>query len=167
MKEFSNEELSKLLVSKVEQLKKEKAQTQELNERLQQQMAELEETTCKLEETQEELKNERDNLDRQVKLKTEQLLKAEKFTAIGELSSRIAHDLRNPLSIIKNSSEMIQMSQKNMDKKTKGHWERIDRGIYRIRHQVDDVCAFSFFSCSTLLTSNFDNSSLENSFMKK
>jgi len=139
MKEFSNEELSKLLVTKVEQLKKEKMQTQELNERLENHLAELEETTCKLEETQEELKNERDNLEIQVKQKTKQLLKAEKWTAIGELSARIAHDLRNPLSIIKNSSELIQMSQKNMDKKTKGHWERLDRGIYRIRHQVDDV----------------------------
>jgi len=49
MREFSNEELSKLLVSKVDQLKKEKAQTQELNERLQQHLTELEETTCKLE----------------------------------------------------------------------------------------------------------------------
>ncbi len=87
MREFSNEELSKLLVTKVEQLKKEKEQTQELNERLEEHLAELEETTCKLEETQEALKKERDNLTRQVKLKTEQLLKTEKLTAIGELSA--------------------------------------------------------------------------------
>ena len=139
MREFSNEELSKLLVSKVEQLKKEKAQTQELNERLQQHLVELEETTCKLEETQEELKNERDNLERQVKLKTEQLLKKEKLTAIGELSARIAHDMRNPLSIIKNSLEIMKSSQKNMDEKTKKQWDRIDRSIFRISHQVDDV----------------------------
>jgi len=56
MREFSNEELSKLLVTKVGQLKKEKEQTQDLNERLEEHLAELEETTCKLEETQEELK---------------------------------------------------------------------------------------------------------------
>jgi len=87
MKEFSNEELSKLLVTKVAQLKKEKNQSQELNERLENHLAELEETTCKLEETEQELKNERDNLENQVKLKTKQLLKAEKLTAIGELSA--------------------------------------------------------------------------------
>jgi len=57
MREFSNEELSKLLVTKVAQLKQEKAQTQELNERLEQHLAELEETTCKLEETQEMLED--------------------------------------------------------------------------------------------------------------
>jgi len=134
MREFSNEELSK-----VEQLKKEKAQTQELNERLEQHLLELEETTCKLEETQQELKKERDNLERQVKLKTEQLLKTEKLTAIGELSARIAHDMRNPLSTIKNSLEIMKSSQKNMDAKTKMQWDRIDRSLFRISHQVDDV----------------------------
>ncbi len=139
MKEFSNEELSKLLVTKVEQLKKEKEQTQELNEKLQEHLAELEETTCKLEETQEELQNERDNLERQVKLKTEQLLKSEKLSAIGELSARIAHDMRNPLSVIKNSLEIMKSKQKNMDAKTKMEWDRIDRSIFRMSHQVDDV----------------------------
>jgi len=142
MREFTNEELAKLLATKVEQLKKEKVQTQDLNERLEQHLAELEETTCKLEETQRELENERDNLDRQVKLKTEKLLKTEKWTAIGELAARIAHDIRNPLSIIKNSAELIQMNQKNMDKETKEQWKRIERAVYRISHQVDDVLHF-------------------------
>ncbi len=139
MREFSNEELSKLLVTKVAQLKKEKEQTQELNERLEEHLAELEETTCKLEETQEELKKERDNLEKQVKLKTEQLLKGEKLTAIGELSARIAHDMRNPLSIIKNTAEIIKTSHKNMDSNDKELWNRQERAIYRISHQVDDV----------------------------
>jgi len=139
MREFSNEELSKLLVTKVGQLKKEKEQTQELNERLEEHLAELEETTCKLEETQEELKKERDNLASQVKLKTEQLLKTEKLTTIGELSARIAHDMRNPLSIIKNTAEIIKTSHKNMDSNAKELWNRQERAIYRISHQVDDV----------------------------
>ncbi len=139
MREFSNEELSKLLVTKVEQLKKEKAHTQDLNERLEEHLAVLEETTCKLEETQEELKKERDNLVKQVKLKTEQLLKTEKLTTIGELSARIAHDMRNPLSIIKNTAEIIKTSHKNIDSNTKEQWSRHERAIYRISHQVDDV----------------------------
>lgn len=139
MREFSNEELSKLLVNKVEQLKKEKAQTQELNERLEEHLAELEEITSKLEETQEELKKERDNLEKQVKLKTEQLLKTEKLTAIGELSARIAHDMRNPLSIIKNTAEMIKTGHKNMDSNSKELWNQHERAVYRISHQVDDV----------------------------
>jgi len=123
----------------VAQLKKEKNQSQELNERLENHLAELEETTCKLEETQQELKNERDNLENQVKLKTKQLLKSEKLTAIGELSARIAHDMRNPLSIIKNTAELIKTTHKNMDANTKEQWKRHERAVYRISHQVDDV----------------------------
>jgi len=142
MREFSNKELSELLVTKVGQLKEEKIQTQELNEKLEEHLAELEETTCKLEETQEELKNERDNLERQVKLKTEQLLKAEKLTAIGELSARIAHDMRNPLSIIKNTAEIIKRNEKNLNSKNKELWKRHERAVYRISHQVDDVLDF-------------------------
>ena len=92
MREFSHEELSHLLINKVKELKAEKLQSQELNERLQENLARLEETTAILEETQEELKKERDNLEREVKRKTEELLKKEKLSAIGELSARIAHD---------------------------------------------------------------------------
>ena len=139
MREFSHEELANLLINKVKELKAEKLQSQELNEELQENLAQLEETTAKLEETEEALRKERDNLKLEVKRKTDELLKKEKLSVIGELSARIAHDLRNPLSIIKNSAELIKMGQKNMDSKTKTHWERLERGIYRISHQVDDV----------------------------
>jgi len=39
---------------------------------------------------------------------TEQLIQAHRLNAIGELSARIAHDLRNPLMIIKTSIEMMK-----------------------------------------------------------
>ena len=139
MREFSHEELANLLINKVKELKAEKLESLEINERLQENLAQLEETTAKLEEAEEALKKERDNLKLEVKQKTDELLKKEKLSAIGELSARIAHDLRNPLSIIKNSAELIKIGQKDMDSKTKANWERLERGIYRISHQVDDV----------------------------
>ena len=139
MKEFSNDELAKLLGAKVDELKKEKKQTQELNVLLNQHVTELENTTCKLEETQEQLKKERDNLERQVKLKTEELLKKEKLSTIGELSARIAHDMKNPLNVIKNTAEVLKSKDKNHDTDTKQRWKRLDRAIYRMSHQVDDV----------------------------
>jgi len=139
MREFSSEELSNLLINKVKELKAEKAQSLELNARLEENLAQLEETTAKLEETQETLKTERDDLQKEVKRKTEELVKKEKLSVIGELSARIAHDMRNPLSIIKNSVEMIKTEQKEIDSTKKVQWERLDRAIYRISHQVDDV----------------------------
>jgi len=142
MREFSNEELSNLLITKVKQLKAEKAQSNELNERLEENLAQLEETAAKLEETQAELKKERDNLKQEVRLKTQEILKKEKLSVIGELAARIAHDMRNPLSIIKNSAEMIKIGQKEISTTKKRQWDTLERAIYRMTHQVDDVLDF-------------------------
>ena len=139
MREFSNDELANLLITKVKQLKAEKAQSQELNEKLEENLAQLEETTSKLEETQEALKLERDNLQKEVKRQTEELLKKEKLSVIGELSARIAHDMRNPITIIKNTVEMMKMNQKEFSSTKIIQWDRLDRAIYRITHQIDDV----------------------------
>ena len=142
MREFSNDELSKLLINKVAQLKAEKMQTLELNKQLEENVSKLEETACQLEETQEVLKNERDNLKKEVKRKTEELLKKEKLSAIGELAERIAHDMRNPLSVIKNTVELLKRNEKSSNSKTTKHWAGLDRAIYRMSHQVDDVLDF-------------------------
>ncbi len=142
MKEFSNDELASLLINKVNQLKAEKAQSLELNEKLQESLAQLEETACQLEETQEKLQSERDNLKKEVKRKTDELLKNEKLSAIGELAARIAHDMRNPLSVIKNTTEMIEENEKHFGLKETEQWDRLKRAIFRISHQVDDVLDF-------------------------
>ena len=142
MKEFSNDELASLLINKVNQLKAEKAQSLELNEKLQESLAQLEETACQLEETQEKLRSERDNLKKEVKRKTDEVLKNEKLSAIGELAARIAHDMRNPLSVIKNTTEMIEENEKHFGLKNTEQWDRLNRAIFRISHQVDDVLDF-------------------------
>lgn len=67
-------------------------------------------------------------------------LRLKRLSVIGELTARIAHDLRNPLSILKNSIEMLEMSYKNeTDPSKKAQWDRIDRAVFRISHQVEDV----------------------------
>ncbi len=81
-------------------------------------------------------------MKKEVKRKTEELLKKEKLSVIGELSARIAHDMRNPLSVIKSSFELIKMSQKEIDSSKKIQWDRLERAIYRMTHQVDDVLDF-------------------------
>ncbi|MBM2852012.1 MAG: sensor histidine kinase [Candidatus Nitrosotenuis sp.] len=95
--EMKNQEI---LTQNVE-LKSEKAKTEELNIKLQDNMV-------KLEETQYELEQQRDQLRDEVRQKTEELLKAERLSAIGQLAARIAHDLRNPLTVIQNTSRLLQ-----------------------------------------------------------
>ena len=76
------------------------------------------------------------------KQKELQTKEKEKFELIGRLSSNIAHDLRNPLSVIRNVSEMMQLRNQDQDAKTKEHWKMMDKGIQRMTHQIDDVLDF-------------------------
>jgi PAS domain S-box-containing protein len=64
---------------------------------------------------------------------------SQRLATIGELSARVAHDIRNPLSLIKNNFELIQYKDPKFAKKHSDALERIKRAILRITHQVDNV----------------------------
>lgn len=70
---------------------------------------------------------------------TQKQVKDEKLLAVGELSSRIAHDLRNPLSTIRNACELLSMTRDAQDDKSKRYLYLIQRSISRMSHQIDDV----------------------------
>ena len=61
--------------------------------------------------------------------------------AIGELSSKLAHDLRNPLSIIQATIENLKI-QYSKDSKNKKQFDKVTRSIKRMSHQIDDVLGF-------------------------
>jgi signal transduction histidine kinase len=71
----------------------------------------------------------------------EDLLKSEKLSAIGHVASRLAHDIRNPLTIIKNTVGILAYD-KNIDEKTKVQLEKIDRAATKINNQVNDTLDF-------------------------
>ncbi|MEW6587656.1 MAG: ATP-binding protein [Thermoproteota archaeon] len=133
MKELSNEELIHLLINKIKELKIAKEKADELNIKLQDNMA-------KLEETQQALSQQRDQLKEEVRQKADELLKVERLSAIGQLSARIAHDLRNPLSVIQNTSKILRIRlESQLDDKSREQWSRLDRAVYRMSHQLEDV----------------------------
>ena len=70
---------------------------------------------------------------------SEEKVKNERLTAIGNLSSRLAHDLRNPLSVISTDFSIMKKKHPELDKDSV---ERIERGIDRIDHQVQSVLNF-------------------------
>jgi len=89
-----------------------------------------------------ELVEQRDVLEHLVEEKTNALLKAERLSAIGELSGRLAHDLRNPLSVMKMSTDLLKQNSKDSkvsDDITQKRLDLIRKSIDRISHQVDDV----------------------------
>ena len=70
-----------------------------------------------------------------------ELTKTEKLATIGSLSSKIAHDIRNPLSIIRVTLENIRMMY-GTDKTKQKQFDKVERSIDRIAHQVEDVMDF-------------------------
>ena len=76
-------------------------------------------------------------------MKTEFQERIQRLSAIGESSARVAHDLRNPLGIIKNAVELIEMSSNNStDEKMKKRIQMIKNATERMSRQITDVLDF-------------------------
>jgi two-component system sensor histidine kinase HydH len=65
-----------------------------------------------------------------------------RLVAIGELAARLAHDLRNPLSVIKNTVEIMESKPKFRIEERVIYYNRLHRAVDRISHQIEDVLDF-------------------------
>ena len=77
----------------------------------------------------------------QEKLFESEVIKNEKLSLVGELSSRLAHDIRNPLSVISTTLENLKLVYRT-DEVQKKQFEKIQRAVFRITHQIDNVLDF-------------------------
>ena len=68
--------------------------------------------------------------------KTNNLL--ERMSVIGELTGRLVHDLRNPLSVIKMENDVAKMRIDDADEKTKQRSKRIENSIESISNIIND-----------------------------
>jgi len=68
-------------------------------------------------------------------------IKDEKLIAIGNFSSRLAHDMRNPLSIIQITLDNLRLLY-GENKSQQDYFKKIERSIGRMTHQIDDVLDF-------------------------
>ncbi len=66
-------------------------------------------------------------------------IRVDKLAIIGQLSSNIAHDIRNPLGIIRNSSIIIDKENQNDNEKISRELQRVKVATRRISHQVEEV----------------------------
>ncbi len=74
-----------------------------------------------------------------VSFKHRNKIKVDKLAIIGQLSSNVAHDIRNPLGAIRNSSIIIDKENKNANEKISRELQRIKISTKRISHQVEEV----------------------------
>jgi len=93
----------------------------------------------KISKKERELELQQKYLQKQVQEKTHELIKSEKMAVIGELTSRLSHDLRNPLNVLQGAhAVMKEKPNLNITERLKNN-NRIDRAILKIVHLVDDV----------------------------
>ena len=115
-----------------------------INESNQQLLSAHQEMEARVETRTRELSLANDKLISEIKEKekaTKQLMEArdrlskqEKLASVGQVSSNIAHELRNPMTAIRNSTYFLRLKNKG-DAKASHHLEVIDRELSR----SDDV----------------------------
>ena len=69
---------------------------------------------------------------------SEKMISAEKFSTVGEFTSRLAHDLRNPLAIIQITLENFKILY-DVDERKQKQFDKVERSITRMAHQIDEV----------------------------
>ena len=139
-----NSELSTMIEKygeeKLDLLKKlfsnEKKQTKEFNEK-------LKENLSRVAVSEQKLKQQRDTLEIELREKTKKLVQAERLSAIGELTARLAHDLRNPLTVLKGVVEIARSkTDSGVTSFSTKQIDMMERAIIRMSNQIDDVLEF-------------------------
>jgi two-component system sensor histidine kinase HydH len=91
----------------------------------------------------EELETWGHELERQIALKKDQLLRSERLASIGMLGGSIAHELRNPLGVISNAVYFLKTRFSGSDEKTQRHLEIIEREVEHSVSIIDSLVDFS------------------------
>lgn len=138
----SLQDLSMSVNAKNDELKRANQELEKQKNYNQQISLELKVKLEKVLEKERELASQRDFLARQLEAATKDLIKAEKFAVVGELAARLAHDLRNPLSVIKNTMDIMSARPNMRIEERLQYTSRFQRAVQRMSHQIDDVLDF-------------------------
>jgi|APSaa5957512493_1039668.scaffolds.fasta_scaffold35768_1 PAS domain S-box-containing protein len=80
------------------------------------------------------------DITKQIEL-AEKLAKKEQMSILGGLLSRMSHDIKNPLTVIKSMTSIMKL-QSEMNEKNEEHFQLIEKALETIQFQVDDVLDF-------------------------
>lgn len=86
------------------------------------------------------------------------MLQASKMASIGQLAAGIAHEIRTPLGIVRNTSYLMKRTQGEKDEQLNGQIEIIDQSVDRANKIIDNLLNFSRISddqIETLLLKEF------------
>jgi PAS domain S-box-containing protein len=68
--------------------------------------------------------------------------KTDKLAAIGEMTARIAHDLKNPIAVIKSELELLSFKNPSLVENNKSSFQRLENSISKITTQIRDIMDF-------------------------
>jgi len=102
------------------------------------------ETQTKLLEMEEKLIKQNENLISEVESKSSELVRSERLATIGTMASRVAHDLKNPLTILHTYAEMLTPEiLSKLESKDKEKWFRMQNSIFDMSRIIEDVLDFA------------------------
>lgn len=101
-------------------------------------------TQERLVEMEKNLLQQNENLLDKIKTKSDELIKSERLATIGTMASRIAHDLKNPLTIMQTYSDMLTPEiLAKLDYKDREKWLRLQNSILDMNKIIEDVLDFA------------------------
>ena len=102
---------------------------------------ELQERLSKMEM---QLLKQNENLLSAVERKTTELVKSERLATIGTMASRIAHDLKQPLTVMTTYADMLTPEiLSKLDFSDREKWLRLQNSIFDMNRIIEDVLDFA------------------------
>ena len=93
---------------------------------------------------QKQLLIRNENLLSEVESKTAELVKSERLATIGTMASRIAHDLKQPLTVMTTYADMLTPEiLSKLDFKDREKWLRLQNSIFDMNRIIEDVLDFA------------------------
>jgi len=102
------------------------------------------ETQERLIKMEEQLLKQNKTLLTQVEAKSAELVKSERLATIGTMASRIAHDLKQPLTIMTTYADMLTPEiLEKVGSKDREKWYRLQNSISDMNRIIEDVLDFA------------------------
>jgi signal transduction histidine kinase len=93
-------------------------------------------------ESEADEKRRLENANRKLREAQHQLIQSERMAAVGKVAARVAHEVNNPLAIIKTAVRIIR-NQSTPASPTTGSLQMIEEEISRIARIIQDLLEFS------------------------
>lgn len=119
----------------------------QMSDSLRDKQAEIMDAQQELEKLNRSLENRVDARTRELKSAQDELIKKERLAAIGQMSSVVGHEIRNPLAVINNSIYFIKMkvaaAGMTPDPKVVKHISIIESEVRQANGIIDEILGFA------------------------